>query len=358
MEELVANLHIHTKYSDGTATHNQIVRIAQQTGIDVIMITDHNVNVRGFDGYYYQDGKKVLMLVGEEIHDRSRLPASSHLLTIGTDEEWSFWGHDLQKIVNTFHANGGFTVIAHPFEMSIPWANEPDISWRDWQIEGVQGYELWNGFSEFKDRINSPLSAIFYAYFPFLYPLSPPQRNVEKWDELISNGNRLIAVGGSDAHALKLKLGPLKATVFPYRFHFLSINTHILTPRPLSGNLDADREMIMTALRCGHAFIGYDRPASTRGFRFSAYGKNEIAEMGDEIILKSGVTFQIRLPEKVDCRLIRNGSVVKTWQRQNYCTYITNQPGAYRVEAYIPYFGKSRGWIFSNPIYVTLPEKP
>jgi len=33
-------------------------------------------------------------------------------------------------------------------------------------------------------------------------------------------------------------------------------------------------------------------------------------------------------------------------------TYIANRPGTYRVEAYISYQGKSRGWIFSNPIFV------
>jgi hypothetical protein len=27
-------------------------------------------------------------------------------------------------------------------------------------------------------------------------------------------------------------------------------------------------------------------------------------------------------------------------------------PGVYRVEAYIEFKGKRRGWIFSNPIYV------
>ncbi|MHB1120566.1 MAG: hypothetical protein ACYC11_10945, partial [Bellilinea sp.] len=32
--------------------------------------------------------------------------------------------------------------------------------------------------------------------------------------------------------------------------------------------------------------------------------------------------------------------------------YITKEPGVYRVESYIRYLGKLRGWIFSNPIYL------
>jgi hypothetical protein len=33
-------------------------------------------------------------------------------------------------------------------------------------------------------------------------------------------------------------------------------------------------------------------------------------------------------------------------------TYIANRRGTYRVEVYIDYQGKPRGWIFSNPIFV------
>jgi hypothetical protein len=50
--------------------------------------------------------------------------------------------------------------------------------------------------------------------------------------------------------------------------------------------------------------------------------------------------------------LIRDGQLVKTWQRSETCTHITSDPGAYRVEAYIHDAGKRRGWIFSNPIYI------
>ena len=74
--------------------------------------------------------------------------------------------------------------------------------------------------------------------------------------------------------------------------------------------------------------------------------------MGDEIPLNSGITFQIRIPLKTECRLIRNGEIVKTWRDREICTHIASQPGAYRVECTIPYLGRQRGWIYSNPIYV------
>jgi hypothetical protein len=43
---------------------------------------------------------------------------------------------------------------------------------------------------------------------------------------------------------------------------------------------------------------------------------------------------------------------VKTFRSRELCTYITSEPGVYRVEAYIHYKGRRRGWIYSNPVYI------
>jgi hypothetical protein len=98
--------------------------------------------------------------------------------------------------------------------------------------------------------------------------------------------------------------------------------------------------------------VGYDLPASTKGFRFTAQGKDGIAHMGEEISPKFGLTFSIRLPRPAECHLLKDGQVVKVWKKRDTCTYITSEPGVYRVEVYIEYLGKNRGWIYSNPIYV------
>jgi hypothetical protein len=74
--------------------------------------------------------------------------------------------------------------------------------------------------------------------------------------------------------------------------------------------------------------------------------------VGDDIRLAEGVTLQIRLPMQAECRLIHNGELIKTWEKRDVCTHIATQPGVYRVECYINYLGRRRGWIFSNPIYI------
>ncbi len=41
--------------------------------------------------------------------------------------------------------------------------------------------------------------------------------------------------------------------------------------------------MIYQALAAGHAFIGYDLPAPTKGFRFTAHTEEQTYLMGDQI---------------------------------------------------------------------------
>lgn len=352
MRELIVNLHIHTTYSDGFGTHAEILMAALKTGLDVIVVTDHNILLNNLEGYHQTDNHMVLMLIGEEVHDRTRRSQKNHLLVFGVDREMTVFASHSQQLIDQVSLINGLSFIAHPYDPSLPIFREPDISWVEWNIHNYTGIELWNGFSEFKNVIHNKLEAIFYAYFPQFIAHAPLSKTLGKWDELLANGKPVVAVGGSDAHALQRHMGPLHRIIFPYEFHFRCINTHLLTPNPLSGELSKDRSMVLNALRQGHAFIGYDLPVTTRGFRFAAQGKEKTAIMGDTIHLHEGVTFQIRLPVRTECRLIKNGQIIKTWQNREICTYFVNHPGVYRVECYISYLGKQRGWIFSNPIYV------
>jgi PHP domain len=354
MQELIINLHMHTPYSDGHGSHAEIVQAAMQAGLDVIIVTDHNVFVSGPEDYYKNGDRRVLLLVGEEIHDQARQPQKNHLLVFGADRELSQLAHDPQRLLDGVRQAGGLSFLAHPVDPAARVMNQPDISWVDWQVQGFTGIEIWNSMSEFKSLLKNWLRAFYFAYNPSQMAHAPFPEALRRWDELLSEGRKVVAIGGSDAHAIPIRLGPLHKTLFPYEFHFRCINTHVFIPSALTGDVKTDRRLILEALAGGRAFIGYDLPASTRGFRFSAQGKDSTAWMGEEISSRNGVTLQIRLPLPTECRLVRDGKVIKSWQNRETCTHITTEPGAYRVEAYIEYKGRRRGWIFSNPIYVKL----
>ncbi len=353
MEELIVNLHMHTPYSDGHRTHAEIALAAIKTGLDAVITTDHNVWVNGIEGYFQSGNRRVLVLVGEEVHDPLRQPQKNHLMIFGAGRELCMFAGDPQRLIDQARLSDGLAFIAHPFEDELPAFHEEDLGWVDWQVSGYTGLEIWNGFSEFKTVSQNIFLVLFHAFFPRYMPHSPLERTLHKWDELLAGGKRVVGIGGADAHALPFRLGPLHIDLYPYEFHFRCINNHLLVPDRLTGDLASDRKAILAALRQGHLYVGYDLPASTRGFRFTAQGKEGMAAMGDEIAMRGGVTFQIRLPAKADCRLLLNGKVLKNWMDREICTYIANQAGVYRVEVYINYLGKTRGWIFSNPIYVT-----
>jgi hypothetical protein len=162
------------------------------------------------------------------------------------------------------------------------------------------------------------------------------------------------------------------------------LNTHILTDTPLLGqqgnvncdylsqNTVHDRRLVLKALRRGHCWLGYDLAGPTKGFRYwaekapvvsgpgtssqalqPADASSPIAVMGDSISLAEGqaLNLKVQTPEVAEIRLLRNGRVV-TQGRASTLAYRAHDPGVYRVEVWKNRWGKLRGWIFSNPIYV------
>lgn len=353
MYEIIVNLHMHTRYSDGHGSHAEIAQAALKSGIDAVIVTDHNIWVDGPGRYYTDDdGQRLLLLVGEEIHDQVREPQKNHLLAFGANAELALLAGDPQQLVDEIRKRGGYSFLAHPVDPPSPVLGEQDLSWVDWQVCDFSGIELWNAMSEFKSRLRTRLHGLFYLFNPSRVACGPFPQAIERWDELLAQRGRVAIIGGSDAHAFPVKLGWLRRQVYPYEFHFKAVNTHVLLDQPLSGDYPSDSRRVIDAIGQGRSFIGYDLPAATRGFRFSANGREAKAAPGEELSAQNGVTFQIKLPQAADCRLIKDGKLLRRWEKETIGTYITKEPGIYRVEAYLRYKGRNRAWIFSNPIYI------
>jgi hypothetical protein len=317
-----------------------------------VIVTDHNVWVNGMDGYRYLDRDRVLLLTGEEVHDQGRTPQKNHMLIYEVFEELAPHAVNPQEVIDRVHSLGGLTFLAHPIDPAAPAFGEDDLSWEDWDIEGFTGIELWNYMSEFKSRLTSKIAGLFFAYFPARIAIGPFPGLLARWDRMTSSGHKVVIIGGSDAHATPYRLGPLKRVIFPYEALFNAVNTHVFLSEPLTGDADIDRRRIFHSIREGRCFVGYDLPASTRGFRFTAHGDHAEADMGETIRLRLGITLQVKLPRKADLRLLRDGELLSAWTGVENAVTTVSRPGVYRIEAYLRYHGRDRGWIFSNPIYV------
>ncbi len=350
--EIVFHPHVHTVYSDGHGTHAQVLRAALQAGVDVVQFTDHNVRVEGVEGYYTDGTRRVLALMGEEMHDRTAGPAEqgNHLLTFGAQVELAPYAEHPQRLVDATLRAGGLAFLAHPHDPPAPVVGEGAFPWRRWEVRGYHGIELWNAMSEFKARLRSWAHVLFYVLQFHRVARGPFPQTLALWDDLTRRGQRVVAIGGSDAHAIP-KLGG-RVRIFPYAAHFRAINTHVLLPQPLQGQVAADRDAVYAALAAGHAFVANDLLGSARGFRFRAQGAAGTAWMGDTIALDRGVTLQVRLPARARVRLLRDGQEVFVRPEAEVFAYPVQQPGVYRVEVYRHAWGRWRGWIFSNPIYI------
>lgn len=351
MYEVIVNSHVHTNLSDGHASYQEIAEAAISTGVDAVILTDHNVFVKGLDRFYYSNGKKVLLLAGLEVHDQLRYPQKNHLLVFFPVSDLSRFARVPSQLIQQAKSSGALTFLAHPIDPELKAFGEPDISWIDWEINGYTGIELWNGFSEIKGRSQNILDTLFYAFFPHYLAHQPLAATLKLWDDLIARGKPCVAVGGSDAHALQKKALWFTKTIFPYSYHFRAINNHLQLENPFSDDPGIAKIQLYEALTCGRSFIGYDLPFSTKAFSFYGQGKEGIVQMGETSGIMDGITFHIHLPAPAECVLLRDGHQVKVWKSGTSCTYITSRPGVYRVEAYTQYRGKRRGWIFSNPIY-------
>jgi len=352
MNEIIANIHIHTSYSDGSKIHAKIAEDAIRSGIDVLFFTDHNVCVEEIGGYFSNSDGRVLMVMSEEIHDTNAFPQKNHLLALGVGESLSKLANNRQTLIDKIHSMGGLSFIAHPYDPALPAFNEADISWEDWSVKGFTGIELWNGFSELKVRVKKKSSAYFYAFFPKFLPMSPPSRTLLIWDNLLKKGSKIVAIGGSDAHAMHFSKGLLKRVVFPYKYHFKTINNHILLKEQLTGNAKKDSKSILDTLRKGNSFIANDLIKSSKGFRFYLCNRNSRILMGESCRFEKNLRLQVFLPHSADCIIIKNGSQYHRVFGKNNIEVEVSSPGIYRVECYKWFLGRKRGWIFSNPIYI------
>lgn len=164
---LRADLHCHTRFSDGASWPEEMLSAAAEAGLDVLAITDHNSANAATPPP--ENGELPLLLPGVEV------------TTYGG--HWNVWGGRgwyefrdptgpaIQDAVNRAIADGAFVSVNHPKPFGPPWAYDG--------VTGFQAVEVWNGPWEGRN-------VLALAY----------------WEDMLRQGKRLIAVGGSDTHVL------------------------------------------------------------------------------------------------------------------------------------------------------------
>jgi predicted metal-dependent phosphoesterase TrpH len=103
------DMHIHTNYSDGTDSVEELIRHAEKIGLDGIGIADHDT----FEGLHkaLEIETDLIIVPGIEVSTRK-----GHILAYGiTDGEIEI-GLTPKETVDIIHKMGGIAVAAHPFD--------------------------------------------------------------------------------------------------------------------------------------------------------------------------------------------------------------------------------------------------
>ncbi|HXV97141.1 MAG TPA: hypothetical protein VEC93_01875, partial [Anaerolineae bacterium] len=255
-------------------------------------------------------------------------------------------------LINAVNDQGGICFLAHPLERPGMGAASETYPWISWEVSGFTGIELWNAMTDVKWQLRTKPRAVLGAYLPNIVLTAPFPEVLAKWDALLATGQKVVAIGNSDAHAMSFSMGPLRRCIYPYEYLFRAVNTHLLLAEPLARDVNQARRQIFETLKLGHCFVSYDLVASSRGFSFSATSGQAEAMTGDSLQLRETATLRVASPRSAKLRLLHNGrAIAETTGRE--LVWQTSKPGVYRVEAYRQFWGWQRGWVFTNPIYVT-----
>jgi hypothetical protein len=344
MFEYTGNMHIHSRYSDGSATVRQIRGYARQAGLDFFILTDHfAMEAASQEGY--KDG--VLMLVGMEANE-----ADNHYLALDIKQAVPNNTAHPQEVIDAVNRQGGIGIIAHPLEYPSKFLNNSNVyNWVDWSVEGFQGIEIWNLLSQWKGSITNFFTALYYIFNPQGALVGPYPQTMRRFDDYQRQGKKIVAVGGADAHAPGIKIGPVNIQIISYLYSFRCINLHVLLEQPLSGELAADKKLIYGALRSACCWVGNDYFSHSRGFSFTVSNDRQIWHLGETVPWQEGLQIKVSTPQPAQVKLYKNGILQAQHDGADHL-FKAASPGVYRVEAYLHRRCKYRPWIFSNSIWV------
>lgn len=349
MFEYIGALHIHSVFSDGSGEVKEIVQYANESGLDYIILTDHNTLRalhEGMEGWY----GSTFLLVGCEINDKEN---KNHYLALGIQDTVSTRLPALEYVKKVKEA-GGIGFLAHPHEKRNSMKEHPPYPWTEWNSKDFTGIEIWNHMSEWMEGLTEQNK---YNYF--IHPLKsivcPPKDTLETWDKL-NLERKIVGIGGVDAHAHKVNVfGFMEMEVFPYKVLFKSIRTHVLTEEELKPSVETHeinrtKKSIYNALAAGRCFVSNFYYGEAKGFKFFADDGKKTYQMGDSVPFSGKIKISVVIPGGGgESRLIHNGKEIG-WKKGINLEFFAKEKGVYRVEVY----NEQNAWIFSNHIRIGL----
>ena len=347
--------HVHSSFSDGSGSIDEICRAAQSQNLDFVILCDHgrpNLKASAATAWIHDT-----LLIGASEFSLY----SGHLAAAGYRIPGYIFPPEAAEAIAEVNRDRGITFIAHPLDRRIPWT--------DWQVRGFTGMEILSLYQLAKKNI-----AFSISVFPLQYMFSPdsaltalityPEKEMRIWDRLDQSG-KYFGIYALDSHA-KLQLNNKFSLRFPsYADTFRILNIYVKVESELEKDPQSAAATIIAALRRGNFFSAIESLAAANGFENYYLEKDgRQVEMGGDAAAAGGLLV-LKLPFNfsTDIRIKKDGEPFQTI-RDNSRQEITvsiSRPGVYRCEI-SPHSGRGRDlpWILANPIFIAradIPEK-
>jgi hypothetical protein len=341
--------HVHSTYSDGTATVPELLAAAADAGAGALLLTDHDTLEARRD---HLEGlhDDVFLLVGTEVS-----PKQGHYLAFGVNEEIPHAGRAAGEIAAAVRTAGGVGFAAHPFSvgghMLFPALARRIVLPHGWpaldEPDGYDGIELWSLTTDAAEAWRTPAEGWRWLQNPERsVAQGPPARHLARWDAL-SACRRVPAIGGLDGHAPGVRVSGRVRSPLSHARTFRLLRTHLICERDLSGETDRDRATLIGALAAGAAWLHCPFVAPAHGARFWAERRGGMTvPMGGESDAGPAV-LRVLLPRQAGVMLLRDGTAIHEAQAAHVDLEV-ERPGVYRVEARID----GQLWLLSNPVHL------
>jgi len=268
------DLHMHTVHSDGDWTIPELISSARNTGLDFIVITDHNTPSHHAEIDRLSKGvRQPLVLRGEEITTYGG-HTNAWGLPSGTWIDFRAHPGDaarMSQIVAEAHRSGAIISINHPFALcgGCSWTYQAAVPKFD-------AIEVWNGPWDATDEMA-----------------------LKMWDQILQSGRRITAIASSDSHR---SLNPIGQPTTNVAAKVLS------------------QALILNAIRQSHIYLT-DKPAGPVINLEADLARGKLRArlaIGDEVRLSAPETIRFliateRVPPDATLSLISNGQVVRSF---------------------------------------------
>lgn len=329
--EIEGVYHIHSTFSDGRKTLDEIAKLASSAGLNFIILTDHgSPNYKSYSSQGWMEG--VLVLAGSELS-----VSRGHLVALDFKLPSHNFSQNAEEAVYEIMAEGGFSIIAHPYSK---------IQWSWGEFVGYSGIEIINAESALRRDLLLSLpylpALLVKPEYALIKMLDSPHRNLRKWDEF-NDQHTVYGFYSVDAHLF-------------YRSLFNFLRLHLLLQSPLSADFASASQQVYETLRKGDFYSSIHAAAQANGFRFWGEKEGATIPMGGTVLLDSPVTLHIKAPFPFakEIHLFHDGKMTFRSAGEN-ASYEATQAGAYRVEVFLRErspLGKNIPWILSNPIFL------